>query len=352
MVTGRAEACIVKRFTMRVSLVPLLDDATEHGYGLVALNINNAEQAIAVGEAAAETDSPIIVQMSRGARTHMKEVMLKHILNAMEELWPHIPMCFHQDHGNSPKTCLQAIKLGFTSVMMDGSLKEDGKTPADLRYNIRVTKKVVEAARAVGVSVEGEVGCLGHLKTGTGEQEDGHGATGKLTPDQLLTDAGEAEEFVRKTRVDCLAVAIGTSHGAYKFTEPPDGEVLRIDRAIDIFHRTKLPIVLHGSSSVPQDLQDRFNAAGGKMRQTWGVPVAELQRAIREGGVRKINVDTDNRIAYMAAVLEVRKADPASYDPRDIWLPSREAMKQVCRDRMIAFGQAGRGESVRRRMGY
>jgi fructose-bisphosphate aldolase class II len=337
---------------MRVSLVPLLKHAAENGYGLVALNINNAEQAMAVGQAAEETDSPVIVQMSRGARKHMKDIMLQHVLNGLDELWPHIPWCFHQDHGNSPATCFGAIKLGFTSVMMDGSLKEDGKTPTDLAENIRVTRAVVEVAHAVGVSVEGEVGCLGHLKTGKGEQEDGQGATERLTKDQLLTDPEEAEAFVRETGVDALAVAIGTSHGAYKFTAAPDGEVLRIDRAIEIFKRVQIPLVMHGSSSVPQELQDRFRASGGAMDQTWGVPISEIQRAIREGGVGKVNVDTDCRIAYMAAVREVVRGKPEKFDPRDIWVPGRQAMYEVCKARMIAFGQAGQGPSVRKALDY
>ncbi|MFH0769966.1 MAG: ketose-bisphosphate aldolase [Candidatus Peregrinibacteria bacterium] len=337
---------------MRVALKPLLDHAAANGYGLVALNINNAEQALAVGMAASETDSPVIVQMSRGARKHMQEIMLKHVLDGMAELWPHVPFCFHQDHGNSPATCFGAIKLGFTSVMMDGSLEEDGKTPASLEYNIRVTRTVVEAAHAVGVSVEGEVGCLGHLITGKGEKEDGHGAEGELTKEQLLTDPFQAEQFVRATGVDALAVAIGTSHGAAKFDSPPTGEVLRIDRAIEIFRRVQISLVMHGSSSVPQELQDRFRAAGGVMKQTWGVPVEQIQRAIREGGVRKVNVDTDCRIAYMAAVREALSAAPGKYDPRHIWEPARNAMYEVCRDRMVQFGQAGQGPSVRKALGY
>jgi len=338
---------------MRVSLRVLLEHAALRGYGLVALNINNAEQALAAGQAAADTDSPLIVQMSRGARKHMNEVMLKHVLNGMEELWPHIPMCFHQDHGNSPATCLGAIQLGFTSVMMDGSLKEDGKTPADLQYNIRVTEEVVRAAHAVGVSVEGEVGCLGSLLTGAGDQEDGHGAVGRIDPDLLLTDPGEAEEFVKATNVDALAVAIGTSHGAYKFTTEPTGAVLRIDRAVEIHQRIpNCPLVMHGSSSVPQELQDEFRKWGGDMRQTWGVPIDEIQRAIKEAGVRKVNVDTDCRIAYMAAVRQVLREAPGKFDPRDIWVPGRKAMYDICKQRMEQFGQAGQGSSVRKALGY
>jgi len=338
---------------MRVSLRTLLDHAAIWNYGLVALNINNADQALAAGQAAADTDSPLIVQMSRGARRYMKEIMLKHILNGMAELWPHVPMCFHQDHGNSPATCLSAIKLGFTSVMMDGSLQEDGKKPATLDYNIRVTQEVVRAARYVGVSVEGEVGCLGSLQSGTGDQEDGHGIVGQVDPSLLLTDPDEAEKFVRRTGVDALAVAIGTSHGAYKFTEVPKGDVLRIDRAIEIHNRIpNCHLVMHGASSVPQELQEEFRKCGGDMRQTWGVPVGEIQRAIKEAGVCKVNVDTDNRIAYMAAVRRVLQENPEKFDPRAIWEPAREGMYEVCKQRMVDFGQAGQGPSVRKVLGY
>jgi fructose-bisphosphate aldolase class II len=266
---------------------------------------------------------------------------------AASELYPQIPIVMHQDHGNSPATCQSAIENGFTSVMMDGSLKEDGKTPADFDYNVRVTREVAESAHAVGVSVEGELGCLGSLELGSGEQEDGHGATGVLSHDQLLTDPDEAERFVAETGVDALAVAIGTSHGAYKFTKKPTGEVLAMDR-IEEIHR-RLPnchLVMHGSSSVPQELQDMINKYGGKLKQTWGVPVEEIQRGIKSG-VRKINVDTDNRLAITAAIRKVFAESPEKFDPRDYLKPAREMMKQVCIDRMVAFGQAGNATKIK-----
>jgi len=276
-------------------LVPLrllLDHAAENDYGLAAFNVNNMEQIQAIMEAAQETESPVIVQASRGARSYSQDNYLRHLMLAAAELYPQIPIVMHQDHGNSPETCKSAIENGFTSVMMDGSLEADGKTPADYDYNASVTKEVVELAHARGVSVEGELGCLGSLESGEGEQEDGHGATGKLSRDQLLTDPEEAEQFVNETGVDALAVAIGTSHGAYKFSSKPTGEVLAMDR-IEEIHR-RLPnchLVMHGSSSVPQELQDIINQYGGKLKQTWGVPVEEIQRGIKHG-VRKINVDT------------------------------------------------------------
>jgi len=325
-------------------LVPmrlLLDHAAENGYGLAAFNVNNMEQIQAILEAAQETDSPVIVQASRGARSYSQDNYLRHLMLAAAELYPEIPIVMHQDHGNSPATCQSAIDNGFTSVMMDGSLEEDGKTPADYEHNVRVTKEVVESAHARGVSVEGELGCLGSLESGEGEQEDGHGATGKLTHDQLLTDPDEAEQFVAETGVDALAVAIGTSHGAYKFTSQPTGEVLAMDR-IEEIHR-RLPnchLVMHGSSSVPQHLQDIINQYGGKLKQTWGVPVEEIQRGIQHG-VRKVNVDTDNRLAITGAIRKVFAESPEKFDPRDYLKPARAAMKQVCIDRMVAFGQAG-----------
>jgi fructose-bisphosphate aldolase class II len=266
---------------------------------------------------------------------------------AAAELYPAIPLVMHQDHGNSPATCQSAIENGFTSVMMDGSLKEDGKSPADYEYNVRVTKEVVESAHTQGVSVEGELGCLGSLVSGEGEQEDGHGATGTLTHDQLLTDPDEAEQFVAETGVDALAVAIGTSHGAYKFTSKPTGEVLAMER-IEEIHR-RLPnchLVMHGSSSVPQDLQDVINKFGGKLKQTWGVPVEEIQRGIKHG-VRKVNVDTDNRLAITGAIRKVFAESPEKFDPRDYLKPAREAMKQVCIARMVAFGQAGHASKIK-----
>jgi len=331
-------------------LVPmrlLLDHAAENDYGLAAFNVNNMEQIQAILEAAKETDSPVIVQASRGARAYCQDNYLRHLMIAASELYPQIPIAMHQDHGNSPATCKSAIENGFTSVMMDGSLKEDGKTPADFDYNVKVTKEVVELAHAKGVSVEGELGCLGSLEHGGGEKEDGHGAEGVLTHDQLLTDPDEAERFVAETGVDALAVAIGTSHGAYKFTSKPTGEVLAMDR-IEEIHR-RLPnchLVMHGSSSVPQDLQDIINKYGGKMKPTWGVPVEEIQRGIKHG-VRKVNVDTDNRMAITGAIRKVFTEAPEKFDPRDYLKPAREAMKKVCVARMTSFGQAGWGPKIK-----
>ena len=331
-------------------LVPLrvvLDFAAEHDFGVAAFNVNNMEQIQSIMEAANETDSPVIVQASRGARSYSQDNYLRHLMLAAAELYPHIPIVMHQDHGNSPETCLSAIENGFTSVMMDGSLKEDGKTPADYAYNVDVTRKVVELAHARGVSVEGELGCLGSLESGEGEAEDGHGAEGKLSHYQLLTDPEEAERFVAETNVDALAVAIGTSHGAYKFTRKPDGDVLAMDR-IEAIHK-RLPnthLVMHGSSSVPQELQDLINRFGGQIRQTYGVPVEEIQRGIKSG-VRKINVDTDNRLAITGAIRQVLMSSPEKFDPRDYLKPAREAMKQVCMQRMISFGQAGHASKMR-----
>ncbi|EAQ82225.1 class II fructose-bisphosphate aldolase [Blastopirellula marina] len=330
-----------------ITLRVLLDHAAENNYGVAAFNVNNMEQIQSIMEAAAETDSPVIVQASRGARAYSQDNYLRHLMIAASELYPQIPIVMHQDHGNSPETCMSAIENGFTSVMMDGSLKEDGKTPADFDYNVAVTKKVVEMAHAKNVGVEGELGCLGSLESGTGEAEDGHGAVGELSHDQLLTDPDEAFEFVKATGVDALAVAIGTSHGAYKFTSKPTGEVLAMDR-IEAIHK-KLPnthLVMHGSSSVPQELQDIINQYGGKMKQTFGVPVEEIQRGIKSG-VRKINVDTDNRMAITGAIRKVLMESPSEFDPRAYMKPARAAMKQVCVDRMTAFGQAGMAAKMR-----
>ncbi|TWT96678.1 Fructose-bisphosphate aldolase [Botrimarina colliarenosi] len=331
-------------------LVPmrlLLDHAAENGYGLAAFNVNNMEQIQAIMEAAEETDSPVIIQASRGARKYSQDAYLRHLMLAAAELYPKIPIVMHQDHGNGPETCQSAIDHGFTSVMMDGSLKEDGSTPADYDYNVKVTKQVVESAHKQGVSVEGELGCLGSLETGGGEQEDGHGATEELSHDQLLTDPDEAERFVADTGVDALAVAIGTSHGAYKFTKKPTGDVLAMDRIIEINKR--LPnchLVMHGSSSVPQELQDIINEFGGEMKQTYGVPVEEIQKGIKYG-VRKINVDTDNRMAMTGAVRKLLAQHPEKFDVRDWMKPAREAMKQVCIARMTAFGQAGNAGKIK-----
>ncbi|MFN3149571.1 class II fructose-bisphosphate aldolase [Bremerella sp.] len=333
-----------------MALIPLrvlLDHAAENSYGVAAFNVNNMEQIQSIMEAAKETDSPVIVQASRGARSYSQDNYLRHLMLAASELYPEIPIVMHQDHGNSPETCMSAIENGFTSVMMDGSLKEDGKTPADYDYNVAVTKKVVEMAHAKNVSVEGELGCLGSLETGTGEAEDGHGAEGELSHDQLLTDPEEAERFVAETGVDALAVAIGTSHGAYKFTKAPTGDVLAMDRIEEIHKR--LPnchLVMHGSSSVPQELQDIINKYGGQMKQTYGVPVEEIQKGIKHG-VRKINVDTDNRMAITGAIRKVLAENPAEFDPRKYLTPARDAMKQVCIDRMVAFGQAGQASKMR-----
>ncbi|MEM7231689.1 MAG: class II fructose-bisphosphate aldolase [Planctomycetota bacterium] len=333
-----------------MALVPmrqLLDHAAENNYGVAAFNVNNMEQIQSIMEAADATDSPVIVQASRGARSYSQDNYLRHLMLAAAELYPHIPIAMHQDHGNSPGTCQSAIENGFTSVMMDGSLEEDGKTPADFEYNVKVTKTVVDSAHKIGVSVEGELGCLGSLETGEGDQEDGHGATGKLSQDQLLTDPEEAFEFVKQTGVDALAVAIGTSHGAYKFTRKPDGEVLAMTR-IEEIHK-KLPnchLVMHGSSSVPQELQDIINEFGGAIKQTWGVPVEEIQRGIKSG-VRKINVDTDNRLAITGAIRKVLAQNPEKFDPRDYLKPARAAMKDVCVARMTSFGQAGNASKIR-----
>jgi fructose-bisphosphate aldolase, class II len=331
-------------------LVPmrlLLDHAAANNYGLAAFNVNNMEQIQAIMEAAKETDSPVIIQASRGARSYSQDAYLRHLMLAAAELYPNIPIVMHQDHGNSPKTCKSAIEQNFTSVMMDGSLGDDGKTPATYEYNVDVTADVVKSAHPQGISVEGELGCLGSLESGMGEKEDGHGAEGKLDHSQLLTDPAQAEDFVRKTKVDALAVAIGTSHGAYKFTRKPTGEVLAMDRIIEIHRR--LPnchMVMHGSSSVPQELQDIINRYGGKMKQTWGVPVEEIQLGIKHG-VRKINVDTDNRMAITGAIRKVFAETPDKFDPRDYLKPARDAMKAVCIARMTAFGQAGNAGKIK-----
>jgi fructose-bisphosphate aldolase class II len=325
----------------------LLDHAAENGYGLAAFNVNNMEQIQSIMEAAEKTESPVIVQASRGARKYSQDNYLRHLMLAAAELYPNIPIVMHQDHGNGPDTCKSAIDNGFTSVMMDGSLKEDGKTPADYAYNVKVTQEVVKLAHAKGVSVEGELGCLGSLESGEGEQEDGHGATGALSHDQLLTDPEEAERFVAETKVDALAVAIGTSHGAYKFTRKPTGEVLAMSR-IEEIHR-RLPnchLVMHGSSSVPQELQDIINKYGGQLKQTWGVPVEEIQRGIKHG-VRKVNVDTDNRLAITGAIRQVFATSPEKFDPRDYLKPARDAMREVCIARMTAFGQAGYASKIK-----
>ncbi|MCA2960684.1 MAG: fructose-bisphosphate aldolase class II [Silvanigrellales bacterium] len=330
-----------------VSLRQLLDHAAENTYGVAAFNVNNLEQIQAIMEAARETNSPVIIQASRGARAYTNDIFLKHLMFAAVDIYPEIPVVVHQDHGNSLATCMSAIRHGFTSVMMDGSLKEDGKTPADFEYNARVTREVVRVSHSMGVSVEGEIGVLGSLETGMGEKEDGHGFEGKLDHSQLLTDPDEAARFVEETKVDALAIAIGTSHGAYKFTRKPDGGILNIGRIREI-HK-KLPnthLVMHGSSSVPQDLQAEFRKYGGEMNQTWGVPVEEIQEGIRNG-VRKINVDTDNRLAMTTAIRKILKEKPAEFDLRKIMQPAREAMKIIVAERMVQFGQAGNASKIK-----
>jgi fructose-bisphosphate aldolase class II len=329
-----------------IPLRPLLDHAAANGYGVCALNVNNMEQIQAIMEAARATKSPVIIQASRGARKYTADIFLRNLMLAAAELYPEIPIVMHQDHGNSPETCASAIKMGFTSVMMDGSLEADGKTPSSYEYNVAITREVVELAHAAGVSVEGELGVLGSLEHGTGEQEDGHGAQGKLTMDQLLTDPDQAVDFVARTGIDALAVAMGTSHGAYKFTRKPSGDVLAMDR-IEAIHK-KIPdchLVMHGSSSVPQELCMEINRCGGKIRETYGVPVEEIQRGIK-AGVRKINVDTDNRLAITAAIRRVFADKPEEFDPRTYMTPARAAMQKVCEERMRQFGQAGQAPNV------
>jgi fructose-bisphosphate aldolase class II len=323
-----------------IPLRVLLDHAAENGYGVAALNVNNMEQIQAILEAAEETDSPVIIQASRGAREYTNDAYLRHLMLAAAELNPRIPIVMHQDHGNSPATCFSAIDNDFTSVMMDGSLAEDAKTPNSYEQNVAVTRQVVKAAHAKGVSVEGEIGCLGGI-------EDGHGAG--LSEEQAkahLTDPAQAEQFVAETGLDALAVAIGTSHGAYKFSQKPTGDVLRMD-VIEEIHR-RLPnchIVMHGSSSVPQELRDEINRYGGQLKTAFGVPVEEIQRGIRHG-VRKINVDTDNRLAMTGAIRKIFAEKPQEFDPRKYLSPARDAMKEVCKARMIAFGQAGHAGEV------
>ena len=333
-----------------MAIVPMrlmLDHAAENGYGIPAYNVNNMEQIQAIMQAAHELDSPVILQASRGARKYAGENFLRHLILAAVETYPHLPIAMHQDHGNSPATCYSAISHGFTSVMMDGSLQADAKTPASFEYNVEVTRKVVEVAHAVGVSVEGELGCLGSLETGMGDQEDGHGAEGILSHDQLLTDPDEAVNFVEQTQVDALAVAIGTSHGAYKFTRKPTGEILAISRIEEIHSR--LPnthLVMHGSSSVPEDLLAIINQYGGTIPETYGVPVEEIQKGIKSG-VRKINIDTDNRLAITAAVREALAKDTKEFDPRHFLKPSIKYMQRVCGDRYQQFGSAGQGSKIK-----
>ncbi|MDD2877165.1 MAG: fructose-bisphosphate aldolase class II [Acidiphilium sp.] len=331
----------------RITLRQLLDHAAERGYGVPAFNVNNMEQVIAIMDAAAATDSPVILQASRGARSYAGDVMLAKMIEAAEFTHPGIPICLHQDHGNDEGTCLSAIQHGYTSVMMDGSLKADAKTPADYAYNVAITTRVTDMAHKVGVSVEGELGVLGSLETGMGEAEDGHGAEGALSHDQLLTDPDQAVEFVKATKVDALAVAMGTSHGAYKFSRKPDGAILAMNviRAIN----EKMPalhMVMHGSSSVPQDLQEEFNKYGGKMPQTWGVPIEEILVGIKHG-VRKVNIDTDCRLAMAAAIRKVAFEKPSEFDPRQFMKPATAALRELCKQRFEAFGTAGQASRIK-----
>jgi fructose-bisphosphate aldolase class II len=328
-----------------VSMRQLLDHAAESGYGLPAFNVNNLEQVQAIMEAAAEVNAPVIMQASAGARKYAGELFLKHLIQAAVDSFPDIPVAMHQDHGQSPAICEGAIRLGFSSVMMDGSLKEDGKSIADYDYNWQVTRKVVDLAHAVGVSVEGELGCLGSLETMKGDKEDGHGAEGTMTRDMLLTDPDQAADFVKRTQLDALAIAIGTSHGAYKFSRKPTGDILAIERIKEIHRRIpNTHLVMHGSSSVPQDLLEEIRRFGGAMKETYGVPVEEIQEAIKHG-VRKVNIDTDIRLAMTAAVRKYLAENPGKFDPREYLKPAREAAKRICKQRYQQFGcegQAGR----------
>lgn len=330
-----------------VSMRQLLDHAAEFGYCIPAFNVNNLEQVQAIMEAADETDSPVIMQASAGARRYAGEAFLKKLIEAAVEAYPHLPIVMHQDHGQSPAVCQGAIDLGFTSVMMDGSLEEDGKTIADFEYNVEVTRKVVEMAHVKGITVEGELGCLGSLETMKGDKEDGHGAEGTMTREQLLTDPDQAVEFVERTQLDALAIAIGTSHGAYKFTRQPTGDILSIERVKEIHAR--LPnthLVMHGSSSVPQELLAKIRQYGGDMRETYGVPVEEIQTAIKHG-VRKVNIDTDIRLAMTAAIRQFLYENPSKFDPREYLKPAKEAAKKICLERYQQFGAAGNASKIK-----
>ncbi len=330
-----------------ISMRQMLDHAAEHGYGVPAYNVNNLEQMRAIMEAADRTDSPVIVQASAGARKYAGAPFLRHLILAAVEEFPHIPVCMHQDHGTSPAVCQRSIQLGFSSVMMDGSLGEDGKTPMDYDYNVDVTRRTVEMAHACGVSVEGELGCLGSLETGMAGEEDGIGAEGKLDMEQLLTDPEEAAEFVKATQVDALAIAIGTSHGAYKFTKPPTGDTLSIQRIKEIHARIPdTHLVMHGSSSVPQEWLEVINRYGGEIPETYGVPVEEIVEGIRHG-VRKVNIDTDLRLASTGAVRRFLAEHPSEFDPRKFLKETVSAMRDVCIARYEAFGTAGNASKIR-----
>ncbi|PYE33777.1 fructose-bisphosphate aldolase [Idiomarina fontislapidosi] len=330
-----------------VSLRQVLDHAAENGYGVPAFNVNNLEQMRAIMQAADKTNSPVIVQASAGARKYAGAPFLRHLIESAVEEWPHIPVVVHQDHGTSPAVCQRSIQLGFSSVMMDGSLLDDGKTPADYEYNVRVTKQTVEMAHACGVSVEGELGCLGSLETGEAGEEDGVGAEGKLSHDQLLTDPEEAAAFVAATDVDALAIACGTSHGAYKFTRPPTGDILSIDRIKEIHRRIpNTHLVMHGSSSVPQDWLQIINQFGGEIPETYGVPVEQIQEGIKNG-VRKVNIDTDLRLASTGAVRRHLAENPSNFDPRKYLQAATDAMQKICEDRYLAFGCEGQADKIK-----
>ena len=330
-----------------ISMRQLLDHAAEHGYGVPAFNVNNLEQMRAIMEAADQTDSPVIVQASAGARKYAGAPFLRHLILAAIEEFPHIPVVMHQDHGTSPSVCQRSIQLGFSSVMMDGSLGEDGKTPTDYEYNVRVTQEAVAMAHACGVSVEGELGCLGSLETGEAGEEDGIGAAGKLSHDQMLTDPEEAADFVKKTKVDALAIAIGTSHGAYKFTRPPTGDILAIERIKEINKRIPdTHLVMHGSSSVPQEWLKVINEFGGEIPETYGVPVEEIVEGIKHG-VRKVNIDTDLRLASTGAIRRFLANNTAEFDPRKYLKESVTAMKDICLARYEAFGTAGNASKIK-----
>ena len=329
-----------------ITLTQLLDHASEHGYGVPAFNVNNLEQVRAIMQAAHATNSPVILQASAGARSYAGPLFIRQLMQAAAEEWPHIPICVHQDHGASPDVCQRSIQMGFTSVMMDGSLHADMKTPADFDYNVAVTRQVVDMAHACGVSVEGELGCLGSLVTGTADKEDGSGAEGVLSKEQLLTDPDEAARFVAATGVDALAIAIGTSHGAYKFTRPPTGDVLAIDRIKAIHARIpNTPLVMHGSSSVPQDWLAIINEHGGDIPETYGVPVEEIQQGIRYG-VRKINIDTDLRLAATGAIRRYLNTHKAAFDPRGYLKEASQAMMEICQARFEAFGTEGQASNI------
>jgi fructose-bisphosphate aldolase class II len=330
-----------------VSMRELLDHAAEQGYGIPAFNVNNLEQVQAVMQAADEVGAPVILQASAGARKYAGEPFIKHLIQAAAEQWPHIPLVMHQDHGTNPKVCQGALDLGFGSVMMDGSLMEDGKTPSSFDYNVNVTKTVVEMAHKVGATVEGELGCLGNLETGDAGEEDGIGAVGKLDHSQMLTDPEEAAVFVKATQLDALAIAIGTSHGAYKFSRKPTGDILAISRVKEIHARIpNTHLVMHGSSSVPQELLALINQYGGQMKETYGVPVEEIQEAIKFG-VRKINIDTDIRLAMTAACRKFLAENPDKFDAREWLKPARAAAQAICKQRYLEFGCEGQGAKIK-----